>query len=346
MLKKNIQTIEKLRGINRIYTKNSIQGTHVQEIMEKKAARLEWLKSFANVISRKATFEEVKSLIEQANRDGISTAESPEKQYLESMVQSAQAFFSQQRAIFEEKTSNINLGSDSLQNEFDRVDKCENFEMAEQLFSRIISRTKDLIQKKLSLSELEALAEKGKQLQIDVSAVTARLEAEIQRVKHWQSLKQPLKVSEFIEYMREMCSLAVFLPEMLEKLDRFEKCKSLHLRLFYFIKTTEHKKDKSKADAMVDESEEAHEVTRIDRMQLKDAKELKEKIENQEFKFEEEFHQLKDKIKHCEVLQQKLQKHLDGPLDPVVLKPLQKDTEKAAFTFSKLEEIQQKVIKH
>ena len=60
---------------------------------------------------------------------------------------------------------------------------------------------------------------------------------------------------------------------------------------------------------MIDESEETNEAPRAKKMPLKDAKELKEKVENQEFKFEEEFQQLKEKIKHCENLQQKLQKN-------------------------------------
>ena len=189
------------------------------------------------MLSRKSTFEEVKGLIEQAERSNISSEESPEKQHLESMVQVAQLFFDQQKKIFEERADHINLGSDSLHNEFARVDKCENLETAGTLISDFISRTKELIQKKLSLSELEVLAQKGRHLEIDFLAVTSQLEAEIQRVKSWQNMKQPLKISEFIEYIKEMCSLPVFLPEMLQKLDVFEKCKLLHLRLLYFIRT-------------------------------------------------------------------------------------------------------------
>ena len=349
VLKQNVETMEKLQRINQIYTKNNIQCSKIQETLENKSAKLNWLKSFADVLTRKSTFEEVKSLIEEADKEGMS--DSPEKQHLESMIQAAQSFFNQQKKVLEEKAGNINHSSDSLQSEFDRVDKCENFETAEKLFSRAITSAKELIQKKLSLAELEALAERGKHLEIDFLEVTSELEAEIQRVKNWQSLTQPGKISEFIEYIREMCSLSAFLPEMLQKLDLFEKCKTLHLRLLYFLKAAENstqKKEKgatsAKADTMVDESEETNEAPKGIKLHLQEAKELKETIENQEFTFEDEFQQLKDKIKHCENLQQKLQKHLDVQLDPALLKSLQKDADKAAFTFKELEDIQHKVI--
>lgn len=350
--KKSNETVEKPKGLDSLHMKNKIQEAKNQDTLEKKNERLQWVKSCGELASRKTTFEEVRKLIEQADRIQIKSSESTERQHLERILQSALLFFHQQKKFFADRVSLMNADSQTVQEICENAVSSESYEIAEQLFSRGIEKFKELIQKRISLSELESLIAKAKGLDIDFTELLPALETELFRVKYWRNLYQPLMFSEFVAYIKEMCSLAVFLPEMLQNLDRFEKCKRLQLSSIYFLRSTEHstsRKDQStssfvqKSDSMIDESEERAEEGRIQKIHLKYAKELKFQIESQEIKFEDEFQHLRDKIRHCENLQYRIQRTLETQIDPNVLKTLQKEADKVPFTFSELETLQDKV---
>lgn len=328
-----------------------MQGSKTQETaIEKKNEKIHWLKAYAEVTSRKTTFEEVRKLIELADRVQIKASESPERQRLEKILQSALLFIQQQKKFFADRVNQINTDSQMLQDICESATNSETFEIAEQLFSKSIAKFKELIQKRMTFSELESLIAKAKSLEIDFSQLLPALENESSKVKYWRSLKPPLTFSGFVAYIKEMCSLAVFLPEMLPLLDQFEKCKRLQLRVISFLKSTEcttSRKEQSTSsvlrptDSMISESEEKRDE--VQKIHLKYAKELKQQIESQEITFEEEFQQLQEKIRFCENLQYRLQRTLETQLDPNTLILFQKEAEKAAFTFSELEELQDKV---
>lgn len=348
-MKKNIEKAEKLKAINKLYNKVHIKGAQSDD---KKAASVDWLKRFAEVTAKKPTLEEVKTLIEQADRIQLTPEDSSERRYLETMIQAGKTFFNKEYAFLLEKMNIINAENEAFQSETEKTPAAETLEDAEQSFVQIVSRTKELLQKRLKLEDVEEQIAKGKNLEIDFTNVVGLLEKEVERVKAWQNKKVPTKVSEFMAHIGEMSSLVIFVPEMTTILEQFEQCKKLQLRLTHMLQLIElstQKKDKkkpaaNKANQMIDEAEETAEQATGPRVPLKDAQELIQEIEAQEFNFEEDFHSLKEKIKHCETLQQKIKKQLESKLESSHLKTLQKDVEKVVFKFPELEEIQQKVI--
>lgn len=363
--KKKSGKIEKLRAINKSYnntnstnntnaqtaTATSTRQTNATATPAKKLANTDWLKTFADVSAKRPSLEEVKKLIEQADHINLSITDSTERQQLEKMLQSAKTSLNSQHTFFLEKLNAINKENSTFQNEMDNVPASDSLESAEQNFLQIVSRAKNLIQKRLSLSEFEEQLSVMKSSEIGFSGATVLLEKEIERTKEWQNKKDHSKASELIEHFKEMSSMVIFVPEMLTRLEQFENCKKLQLRLVYMLRLIELstlKKDNkkgtnSKSDQMIDESEEAIDHLTPSRVLLSDAQTLRDEFEAQVFKFDDDYQNFKDKVKHCETLQEKITKQFHGKLESNQIKTLQKDIDKAVFTFPELEDVQHKV---